>query len=75
MDKEKRPVSRPAKRFWLVQQHDEFTITESSERPETTVEPGERMKRAFGPFATKDQAQKRKEHLEPRTLKVKNGRG
>ena len=60
--------------WWIVQQHDDFKLTESSTRPDSTVEPGERKKRTFGPYASKDAAAKRLEVLEKRTLRVKNGR-
>lgn len=57
--------------FWLLQQHDNFQVVESREAPSVKVEPGERMKQVFGPFAKRSEAEATMKTMEGRTLRAK----
>lgn len=61
-------------RYWVVAQHHQVEIVEADERPDTTVEAGERMKKAKGPYATKEAAQAERDRMRGATLAVWVGR-
>lgn len=56
---------------WVVQQHDQFTVVESKEMPSTKVEPGQRGKAVFGPYASRAEADALVRTMEGRTLRGK----
>ncbi len=56
-------------RYWVVQQHDEFTIHHQAERPDTKPVDGERLKMSHGSYATREDAQKRVDAMVKRTLR------
>jgi hypothetical protein len=64
----RQPQSGRQKTVWVVQQHEEITIVDSPNRPDLAVHQGERIKQAFGPFATRELAQARATELEQGTL-------
>lgn len=60
------------KKAWVVQHHDEISVVESADRPDTSVEEGERLKSVFGPFASKDAAEKYRTNMNVRTLRFQS---
>jgi hypothetical protein len=59
--------------WWVVQQHDEISVTQSSSMPETSVKKGERKKAAFGPYKSQAEADARAQEMSSRTLRVMAG--
>jgi hypothetical protein len=73
-----RESARPADRshggkYWVVQQHDQAEVKEGSERPDLSVEAGERMKRLYGPFATREEAKAKADALIQNGIAFKAG--
>lgn len=60
---------KKVEKWWVVQHHDEMSVVQSAQRPDTKVEDGERMKVAHGPFVTRDEAEKTAQSLTERTLR------
>lgn len=56
-------------KHWVVQHHDNFTVHEGRERPDTEVKDGERGKRMYGPFESKEAAAKYAERMNGQTLR------
>jgi hypothetical protein len=57
-------------RWWVVHQHHEVTVVQGEERPDTAVEDGERIKRAYGPYYTKEEAKDQADAIYSRTTKA-----
>lgn len=55
--------------FWVLQQHDKFQVVEGKEAPSTEVQPGERMKSLYGPYATRADAEAVLRDMDGRTLR------
>lgn len=55
--------------WYVVAQHDEFRVLRSETMPDLAVEPGERIKAMYGPYADETTAKDRADKLERRTLK------
>ena len=69
-----RTATATKRRFWVVLHHQIAAVVESSERPPTTVDKGERQKKIRGPYATRDQAQRVAEAYLSNTLKAQAAR-
>jgi len=67
-----KPIGRG--RFYVVQQHQRVEVVEASERPDITVQEGERRKTVRGPYSTKDEAERERDRLRGATLRVQSGR-
>lgn len=57
-------------RFWVVHQHHDVTVVQTQEQPSSEVEEGERIKRVYGPFLSKEVAQERRDDIYSRTTKA-----
>lgn len=58
-------------KVWVIQHHDEMTVSESATAPSVEVQKGERGKRVYGPFADKTQAETYANNLRAKTLKAR----
>lgn len=75
MEAKKRVDSASHQRWWVVQQHDEISVLQASERPNTEPVKGERARSAFGPFRAKDAAESRANDMRTMTwaYRAQNG--
>ena len=59
---------------WVMQNHDQASVIEAAQRPDTTVSKGERGKICYGPFADRAAAQKYADGMNVRTLRTQSER-
>jgi hypothetical protein len=67
-----KPVAKGKSKVWVLQHHDELSVHEGETPPSTKVEKGERAKRHFGPFTTREAAQTYADNLSAKTLKARS---
>ena len=72
-EKHKGDAPRGREAWWVRHQHHEVSV-HSGERPDTKTEPGERLAVAFGPFRSREDAQKRADKIKERTTAHRAGR-
>ena len=63
--------------WWVVHQHHDVEVVKASDRPNTTPERGERMKKAWGPYKSQAEAKERADRIESkttRTMRAKAGK-
>lgn len=61
-------------RWWIVHQHQDIKVTSQAERPDVTIEKGDRVKRVYGPFTSQQLAQERAELMRSNTTRARVGR-
>lgn len=63
-------------KYWVLAQHDQFTVTQGDSPPSTAIEPGERQKRAHGPYPDQASADAALKRMKARTWpEIKKGMG
>lgn len=61
-------------KWWVVHQHQEMRVVHSSDRPDSKVEPGERLKHIHGPFGNEADAKSRADAMKAKTARARVGR-
>jgi hypothetical protein len=66
-------TTRAADRWWVLQQHDQFSVVQGDKAPSLSVQPGERKKMTYGPYATKQEADAKADEIFARTIRGQSG--